>query len=104
MVERKLIVHSHPPTCYSVHPDPFCQKLMHSTLPASETPKQEDINNMTKCISDYIRFCEDIVLPQRTVHCFPNNKPWITSDMKALLNAKKSAFRSGDRVELKIHI
>lgn len=64
-------------------------------------PHGEDINNMTECIFDFIRFCEDTVLPQRTVRCFPKNKPWITSDLKALLNDKKRAFRSGDRVELK---
>ena len=38
-------------------------------------------------------------MPARTVQCFSNNKPWITSDLKALLNKKKRAFRSGDRQE-----
>ena len=54
---------------------------------------------MTDCITDYIRLCEDTNMPARTVHCFSNNKPWITSDLKALLNKKKRAFGSGDRVE-----
>ncbi|KAK0141851.1 hypothetical protein N1851_020482 [Merluccius polli] len=54
---------------------------------------------MTNCITDYIRFCEDTTMPARTVHCFSNNKPWITSDLKALLNKRKKAFRSGDREE-----
>ena len=40
-------------------------------------------------------------MPTRTVRCFPNNKPWITNDLKALLNKKKRAFRSGDREELR---
>jgi len=31
------------------------------------------------------------------VHCFPNNKPWVTKDIKASLNRKKAAFRSGDK-------
>ncbi|KAI3359074.1 hypothetical protein L3Q82_002565 [Scortum barcoo] len=48
---------------------------------------------------EYIRFCEDTTVPARTVHCFPNNKPWITRDLKALLNKKKMAFRAGDREE-----
>ena len=55
--------------------------------------------NMTDCITDYIRFCEDTTMPVRTVHCFSNNKQWITSDLKALLNKKKKAFRSGDKEE-----
>ncbi|KAK0147905.1 hypothetical protein N1851_012366 [Merluccius polli] len=54
---------------------------------------------MTDCITDYIRFCDDTTMPARTVHCFSNNKPWITSDLKALLNKKKKAFRSGDSEE-----
>lgn len=62
-------------------------------------PHGEDIDNMTDCITEYIRFCEDTTIPARTVACFSNNKPWITSDLKALLNEKKRAFRSGDREE-----
>ncbi|XP_051782041.1 uncharacterized protein LOC127527414 [Erpetoichthys calabaricus] len=43
----------------------------------------------------------DIVVPVRTVRCYANNKPWITSDIKGLLNQKKRAFKSGDQHELK---
>ncbi|XP_062854835.1 uncharacterized protein LOC134318029 [Trichomycterus rosablanca] len=43
----------------------------------------------------------DIAVPCKTVRCFPNNKPWITRDIKELLNKKKRAFRDGDREELK---
>lgn len=64
-------------------------------------PHGEDIDDMTDCITEYIRFCEHTTTPTRTVHCFPNNKPLITSDLKALLNKKKRAFRSGDREELR---
>ncbi|KAI3358284.1 hypothetical protein L3Q82_003282 [Scortum barcoo] len=62
-------------------------------------PHGEDIDNMTDCITEYTRFCEDTTVPARTVHCFSNNKPWITRDLKALLNKKKRAFRAGDREE-----
>ncbi|XDV29127.1 hypothetical protein PO909_032280 [Leuciscus waleckii] len=30
------------------------------------------------------------------VRCFPNNKPWITSSIKHLLNQKREAFKAGD--------
>lgn len=43
----------------------------------------------------------DIVVPTRTVRCFPNNKPWITSDVKDLLNKKKRAFKEGDQAKLR---
>ncbi|MED6237053.1 Mitofusin-2, partial [Ataeniobius toweri] len=53
-----------------------------------------------KQISEALRRIMDLVhiaaQEQRTVRCFPNNKPWITSDLKDLLN-KKKAFREGDR-------
>ena len=64
-------------------------------------PHGEDLDSMTNCITEYIRFCEHTTMPTRTVRCFPNNKPWITNDLKALLNKKKRAFRSGDREELR---
>lgn len=51
-----------------------------------------DNDNITDCITDHIRFCEDTKMP-----AFPNNKPWVTSDLKALLNKKERTFRSGTR-------
>lgn len=39
-------------------------------------------------------------MPIRTVCCL-NNKLWITSDLKNLLNEKKRAFRSGNKDKLK---
>ena len=64
-------------------------------------PHGDDINALTECVTDYINFCVDTIVPTRTVRCFPNNKPWITSDLKKLLNIKKKAFRDGDRELLK---
>lgn len=64
-------------------------------------PHGEDINNLTDCVTEYIKFCEHTTVPSRTVRCFPNNKPWITRDLKELLNKKKAAFKSGDREELR---
>ena len=62
-------------------------------------PHGEHTDLMTDCITDNIRFCEDTNMPAWTVHCFSNNKPWITSDLTALLKKKNRAFRSGDREE-----
>ena len=38
-------------------------------------------------------------LHTKVVWCCPNNNPWVTSDLKALLNRKK-AFRAEDWAEL----
>lgn len=57
----------------------------------------EDISSMTICITDYIHLCIENIIPSRVVFCFPNNKPWITSSLKVLLNNK----RAGDMKEMR---
>ncbi|KAI4875864.1 hypothetical protein NFI96_034110, partial [Prochilodus magdalenae] len=52
-------------------------------------PHGEDIGGVTHCVTDYLNFCMDVAVPTKTVRCFPNNKPWITSDVKGILNQKK---------------
>jgi len=54
----------------------------------------EDIEGVTHCITNYMNFCRDTVLHINTLRCFPNNKPWITSDIKDVL-------KDGDRDGLK---
>ncbi|KAK0145658.1 hypothetical protein N1851_015439 [Merluccius polli] len=65
------------------------------------SPHGSDIDSMTHCITDYINFCVETTVPSKLVRCFPNNKPWVTSEIKALLNEKKRVFRSGDKEELR---
>lgn len=51
-------------------------------------------------LTDYLNFYTGVVFPIKTVCCFPNNKPWITSDLKDFLDKKKKLFKDGER-ELK---
>ena len=46
-------------------------------------------------------FCVDCNVPARTVTCYANNKPWITKDIKAILNEKRRAFRKGNCDEVR---
>ena len=55
-----------------------------------------DVNEAAD-VCDYIRFCEDMIIPTKTIKVFPNNKPWITKSIKILLNEKKIVFQTGDR-------
>lgn len=48
----------------------------------------DDIEGPTHCITDYLTFCLNAVIPVKKVKCFPNNKPWITSEVKAVLNRR----------------
>ena len=62
-------------------------------------PHGEDTDGLTECITDYINFCVNSIVPALTVHFYQNNKPWVTKDIKSILNQKKRAFRGGNREE-----
>ena len=47
------------------------------------------IDNLVETVGDYINFCVDSVVPNKTVKIFPNNKPWISKEVKALVNKKR---------------
>uniref|UniRef100_A0AAV2JX26 Cadherin domain-containing protein n=1 Tax=Knipowitschia caucasica TaxID=637954 RepID=A0AAV2JX26_KNICA len=64
-------------------------------------PHGQDIHGMTECITGYINFCFQNTSVTRNLLCFANNKPWINSDIKTLLKAKRHAFRSGNEEELR---
>jgi len=52
-------------------------------------------------LTDYINFCTSMVVPTKAVTCFGNNKPWVTKDLKMLLNRKKHLLAVKDRNQLK---
>lgn len=47
-----------------------------------------------------MNFCVENTVPSRTIRCYANNKPWVTPELKALLNEKKRAFSLGDKGKL----
>ena len=61
----------------------------------------DNCSELTECITDYIHFSVNNTVPTKTIRCFPNNKPWVTKELKVLLNEKKRVFREGDKSELK---
>ncbi len=56
------------------------------------------MNEITDTISAYIQFCEKNVIGTKTVRIFPNNKTWVSKDLKRCLNDKKRSFCSGDLI------
>ena len=63
---------------------------------------QSDNDNYDiEAITDYINFCVDCNIPSKTLKCYPNNKPWVTKDLKMLINQKKAAFHSNDTNNLR---
>ena len=62
----------------------------------------DNIHDATDVRSDYITFCEDMIIPKKTVKVYPNNKPWVSSKSlkKKTLN-EKITFQARDQHERK---
>ena len=39
---------------------------------------------------------------QKEIVCYPNNKPWISKDLKSLLIEKKTIFDRGNKDDMKV--
>ena len=61
----------------------------------------DGLNELTDTVTEYIKFCKESVVPVKEIKIYPNNKPWITKDIKDLLNKKNEAFGKRDRESLK---
>ena len=61
----------------------------------------DNIHEATDVISEYVKFCQNMIIPQKTVKVYPNNKPWVTKALKKTLNEKKHAFRTRNETEKK---
>jgi hypothetical protein len=60
----------------------------------------DSVDEAAEVVSDYIiRFCEDTVIPIKTVKIYPKNKPWISASLKATLNEKGFPNRGRNRKE-----
>ena len=45
-----------------------------------------DVDNANETVTDYIQFCLDNVIPQKEKTVYPNNKPYITKEVKDCIN------------------
>ena len=55
------------------------------------------IDECTDTILDYVKFCEDLCVPTKTVTVYPNQKPWFNGLLRSKLKAKQTAFHSGNQ-------
>ena len=60
-----------------------------------------DLNELVDAITSYISFCVDTIIPTKQITVFPNNKPWVTKELKQILNKKKRVFYQGSAIEKK---
>ncbi|KAI4881185.1 hypothetical protein NFI96_026235 [Prochilodus magdalenae] len=55
-----------------------------------------DINGYTGSITSYISKCTNYTVPKISVRTFPNQKPWINTEVRAKLRARTTAYNTGD--------
>ena len=41
-----------------------------------------DLNELATTITDYISFCTDNCMPNKTITVYSNNKPWVTKELR----------------------
>ena len=56
---------------------------------------ESDQDELSDTITSYVLWCERVV-PTKEVRIYPNNKPWLSKELKHFLNEKKLAFIQGD--------
>lgn len=61
----------------------------------------DDLGSISDKVTCYINYCVESVIPHKQMKIFPNNKLWVTREVKAAINRKKAAFLSGDRDRIK---
>ena len=60
----------------------------------------DSLDEMTVVINDHINFCVQLVVPNKEVKIYPNNKSYVTKDIKYIINTRKAAFRIKDITSL----
>lgn len=57
------------------------------------------MDEFTETVSAYITFCEDMVIPRRSVLIYSNNKPWFSRNVKNAIIQRNISFHKGDITE-----
>ncbi len=83
--------------CWSDQSDATLQDCFdHVDWDMFRAASDEDIEAYSDSVTCFIRKCIDDVVPTKTIHIYPNQKPWIYSDVRSALSARTSAFKSGN--------
>ncbi|KAI4901613.1 hypothetical protein NFI96_028146, partial [Prochilodus magdalenae] len=60
------------------------------------------IDDYAEYVTGYIHTCIENIVPIIQVGKFPNQKPWVNSEVLQMLRARSVAFKSGGETELKV--
>jgi hypothetical protein len=56
----------------------------------------DGIEECTTSVTGFINKCIDDIIPTMTIHTYPNQKPWITGNIRTELKARATAFKERD--------
>lgn len=62
---------------------------------------REDLEENAAAVTGYISTCIESIIPTKYCKIYPNDKPWINGEVRAMLRACSTAFASGDIEEYK---
>ncbi len=83
--------------CWSDQSDTILQDCFdHVDWDMFRAASEDDIEAYSDTVTCFIRKCIDDVVPTKTIRIYPNQKPWINSDVRSALSARTSAFKSGN--------
>ncbi|XP_047656443.1 uncharacterized protein LOC113651616 isoform X1 [Tachysurus fulvidraco] len=83
--------------CWSDQSDAILQDCFdHVDWDMFRAASDDDIEAYSDSVTCFIRKCVEDVVPTKTIRVYPNQKPWINSDVRAALSARTSAFKSGN--------
>jgi len=58
--------------------------------------QEGSLDEITTVTNDYINFCVEIVVPTKEIQIYPNNKSYVTKDIKKVINTRNIAFKNKD--------
>ncbi|XP_024121111.1 uncharacterized protein LOC112142095 [Oryzias melastigma] len=62
-----------------------------------EVFEHQDLENFTDSVLCYIKNCVETVTVNKLIRVYPNQKPWMTQEVKQLLRKRNTAHKSGDK-------
>ncbi len=79
--------------CWSDQSDAILQDCFdHVDWDMFRAASDDDIEAYSDTVTCFIRKCVEDVVPTKAIRIYPNQKPWINSDVRAALSAWTSAF------------
>lgn len=61
-----------------------------------------DLQEYTETVLFYMKSCTESVTVEKRIRIYPNQKPWMTSDVRKLLRTRNHAFKSGDKEQYSV--